>query len=115
MQIMGRGGLRASEVAYPANKHLRWSYEDNVSLFEVRGKNTKGGERKVRDAWMPESVADDVHKYSRERELAAADSWVQASTPSVRRWVKEAAEHVAEHRVDERWGEVLPMTFGDRG
>ena len=82
VQLMGRCGLRASEVTYLADEHLRWSDGDEVWLFEVRGKNTKGGDRKVRDAWMPEAVADDVHKYSRERGLTATESWVQASTPS---------------------------------
>jgi hypothetical protein len=33
-------------------------------------------------------------------------AWVDASTPSVRRWVKEAAEVVAEEIDDERWLDV---------
>jgi len=106
MQLMGRCGLRASEVPYPADEHLRWSEDGGVWLFEVRGKNTKGGARKVRDAWMPEAVADDVHKYSRERALDASESWVDASTASVRRWVKEAAQTVAEETNDDRWLKV---------
>ncbi|MFD1644384.1 site-specific integrase [Haloarchaeobius litoreus] len=106
VQLMGRCGLRASEVSYPADEHLRWSEDGDIWLFEVRGKNTRGGQRKVRDAWMPEAVADDVHKYSRERGLAPTESWVQASTPSVRRWVKEAVEEIADRRDDERWRDV---------
>jgi integrase len=106
VQLMGRCGLRASEVSYPGDEHLRWSDDGDVWLFEVRGKNTKGGEPKLRDAWMPEDVADDVHKYSRERGLGASEAWVDASTPSVRRWVKEAAQTVAEEADDERWSEV---------
>ncbi|TKR27950.1 site-specific integrase [Natronomonas salsuginis] len=103
MQLMGRCGLRASEVSYPADKHLRWSEDGDIWLFEVRGKNTKGGDPKIRDVWMPEDVADDVHKYSRERGLVATDRWVDASTPSIRRWVKETAETVAQETGDERW------------
>ncbi|MUV87833.1 tyrosine-type recombinase/integrase [Natronomonas sp. CBA1123] len=106
VQLMGRCGLRASEVNYPGDEHLRWSDDGDVWLFEVKGKNTKGGEPKLRDAWMPEDVADDVHKYSRERGLGASEAWVDASTPSVRRWVKEAAQTVAEETDDERWSEV---------
>ncbi|WP_178915175.1 site-specific integrase [Natronomonas gomsonensis] len=106
VQLMGRCGLRASEVSYPGDEHLRWSDDGDVWLFEVRGKNTKGGEPKLRDAWMPEDVADDVHKYSRERGLGASEAWVDASTPSVRRWVKEAAQMVAEEAGDERWSLV---------
>lgn len=67
MQLIGRCGLRASEVSYPGDDHLRYSEDGSVWSFEVRGKNTKGGDQKTRDAWMLEDVADDIHKYSRER------------------------------------------------
>ena len=106
MQLMGRCGLRASEVNYPSDEHLRWSDDGDVWLFEVRGKNTKGGSPKIRDAWMPEEVADDVHKFSRERGLGASETWVDVSTPSVRRWVNEAAQTAAQETNDERWSHV---------
>lgn len=73
VQLMGRCGLRASEVSYPADEHLRWSEKGDIWLFEVRGKNTKGGEPKIRDAWMREAIADVVHKFSRERSLDATE------------------------------------------
>lgn len=103
MQLMGRCGLRADEVSYPSDDDLRWSDDGDVWLFEVRGKNTKGGEPKVRDAWMPEHVADDVRKYTRERGLDTADAWIDASTSSVRRWVRDAAETVADRSDGDRW------------
>jgi integrase len=106
MQLMGRCGLRASEVNYPSDDGLRWSDDGEVWLFEVRGKNTKGGGKKTRDAWMPEAVAEDVHKYGRERALAGSEAWVDVSTPSIRRWVKEAAQVVAEQTGEARWSEV---------
>jgi hypothetical protein len=98
VQLMGRCGLRADEVPYPRDGDLRWSEDGEVWLFEVRGKNTSGGDKKTRDAWMPENVADDLHKFSRERGLDASDAWVDASKSSVRRWVKEAAERIAEEQ-----------------
>ncbi|WP_136602650.1 site-specific integrase [Salinigranum halophilum] len=106
VQLMGRCGLRASEVSYPGDDHLRYSEDGSVWLFEVRGKNTKGGDRKTRDAWMPDDVADDVHKYSRERQLDPSESWVNVSTPSVRRWVKEAAKAIADDLDEPRWQSV---------
>jgi len=106
VQLLGRCGLRADEVPYPGDDDLRWSEDGDVWLFEVQGKNTKGGDPKTRDAWMPEDVADDIHKYSRERGLDASESWVDASKSSVRRWVKEAAERVAERKDAPRWSEV---------
>jgi integrase len=106
VQLMGRCGLRASEVTYPADEHLRWSEKGEIWLLEVRGKNTKGGAPKIRDAWMPEAVADDVHKYSRERGLSPSTAWVDASTSTVRRWVKNAAQTVADETDDDRWRHV---------
>ncbi|MFC6938928.1 tyrosine-type recombinase/integrase [Salinirubellus sp. GCM10025818] len=106
VQLMGRCGLRADEVSYPADHHLRWSEDGEVWLFEVRGKNTAGGEPKVRDAWMPEAVADDIHKYSRERTLTASDPWVSVSTSTVRRWIREAREQLQEETGEWRWGHV---------
>jgi integrase len=55
---------------------------------------------------MPEAIDDDVHKYSRERDLDRTGPWVQASTPSVRRWIKEASQQLGERRDDERWRDV---------
>lgn len=49
---------------------------------------------------------DDVHEYTRERGLDAGDTWVSASKSSVRRWVKEAAERLAEGMGAPRWCEV---------
>jgi len=106
MQLMGRCGLRVSEVSYPSAEMLRWSKNGNIWLFEVLGKNTKGGGRKTRDAWMPENVADDIHKYSRERSFSELDTWVDASTPSIRRWVKEAAQVIADETGNDRWVSV---------
>jgi site-specific recombinase XerC len=105
--LMGRCGLRASEVSYPADKHLRHSDDADGWLLEVRGKNTEGGDPKIRDVWVPERVERDVRKFSRERGLSSADPWVSASTSSIRRWVREARELVAERSDQaERWRAV---------
>lgn len=106
IQLMGRCGLRASEVPSPSDADLRYSSEGEIWLFAVRGKNTKGGGKQTRDAWMPTAVADDLHKYSRERGLDPDDPWVPVSTDSVRRWVKEAAQTIATEQEAPRWEAV---------
>jgi len=78
IQLMGRCGVRASEVSYPDDSNLRYSDDGDIWLFEVQGKNTKGGSKTTRDAWMPDDVAEDMHKYSRERGSASPTS---GSTP----------------------------------
>ena len=106
VQLMGRAGLRASEVNYPGDAELWWSDEGECWRVEVRGKNTKGGEKTMRDAWLPEDVSDDLRKFSRERELAKTDPWIDASTDSIRRWVREARWTLVEETDDDRWSMV---------
>jgi len=107
IQLMGRCGFRASEVPYPGDAELRWSEDGGCWFVEVRGKNTKGGAKTLRDAWMPEAVESNVRRFSRERGRETGDAWVQVSTDSVRRWVREAAADVAaEAAQPERWQQV---------
>lgn len=89
--LMGRCGLRAHEVPGPGDDDLRWSDDGDCWLFAVRGKDTTGGAGKERDAWMPDTLADDIRKYTRERGLSSSEPWVDASPSTVRRWVYEAA------------------------
>lgn len=106
IQLMGECGLRASEVHYPCNSNLRWSSDGECWLLEVRGKNTKGGERTIRDAWVPESFAESIHRYASEREFEENESWVDVSTGTVRRWVRDAAVKVSAKLGDDRWSYV---------
>ena len=70
VQLMACCGLRASEVSYPGDAELRYSDDADGWLLEVRGKNTKGGDPTVRDAWMPEPVEANVRRFARERDCA---------------------------------------------
>ena len=107
IQLMARCGLRASEVSYPGDAELRYSDEADGWLLEVRGKNTKGGDPTARDAWMPKPVESNVRRFARERDRSTGDAWVQASTSTVRRWVREGAADVAEDDPQaDRWRQV---------
>ena len=106
IQLMVRGGLRADEVTYPTLDRLRWSSGGDCWLVEVRGKNTKGGEKKTRDAWLPEHVAENIQRFVSERNRDATEPIVSVSTSSVRRWVREAAQAVADDGHGDRWRSV---------
>lgn len=106
VQLMGRCGFRADEVNYLGDAELRYSDEGDCWLVEVRGKNTEGGPPKVRDAWMPADAKENIRRFSRERDCVTKEPWVDAATSTVRRWVKDAAEYVAEEETGERWREV---------
>jgi len=114
VQLMVRCGFRADEVSYPSRDHLRWSSSGECWLIEVRGKNTKGGGPKTRDAWVPEPVAENMQRFVSERDRDGSEPIVSVSTGSVRRWVKEAAaellnehgdrwEHVSSHDLRRSW------------
>ena len=105
VQLMGRLGLRVSEVPYPSDNNLRWSDDGECWFVTVRGKDTTGG-KKTRDAWLPNDVEDDIRKYSRERGKSDNEAWVSASNPSIRRWVSEAGDALADETENERWSYV---------
>lgn len=103
IQLMTECGLRSDEVPKVTLGDIRYSEEGDCWLFQVEGKNTDGGDPKLRDAYMPEDVERNVSKYARERGLEDTDPLVDVSPSSVRRWVREAAESVAEGTDNDRW------------
>jgi len=106
IQLMLRCGLRADEVGYPTQERLRWSSGGDCWLLEVRGKNTKGGSQKTRDAWVPEPVAENIQRFVSERGRDDTGPIVSVATSSVRRWVREAAEKLADDGQGDRWRSV---------
>ena len=106
IQLQTQCGLRSDEVPKVTLGDIRYSDDGECWLFSVRGKNTEGGDPKMRDAWMPENVWRNVSKYARERGLSDEDPLVSVSPSSVRRWVREAAQSVAEDTEKDRWNHV---------
>jgi integrase len=106
VQLMGRVGCRADEVTYPTPSDLRWSSSGDCWLLELRGKDTTGGDGKTRDAWVPDAVAENLQRFASERDRGQSDSFVDASTSSVRRWVREARHELVEAGHGERWEAV---------
>lgn len=106
VQLMGRCGLRADEVTYPTRDRLRWSSSGDCWFAEVKGKNTDGGEKKTRDVWVPGEVADNIQRFTSERDVGVDEPVVGVSTSSVRRWVREAARSLADDGQGERWRQV---------
>ncbi|RDI70540.1 site-specific integrase [Halopelagius longus] len=106
IQLMTQCGLRSDEVPKVAMEDIRWSEEGECWLFEIAGKNTDGGKPKKRDAWMPEETERNVSKYVRERGLSDEEPLVSVSPSSVRRWVREAAQTIAEEAENNRWNNV---------
>lgn len=77
IQLMGRCGSRSSSVltAKPAN--LRWNSEGEYWEITLRGKNTKGGKKTVRDAFVPTRVKENLDRYASERDISNDEQKVE--------------------------------------
>lgn len=110
---MGNVGLRASGVPTATPRGLKRNDEGEYWELEVRGKNTTGGEKATRDAYVPEGVARELENYAKERDISPSEPYVTASVDSIRRWVREAREplrnesgrwqHVSSHDLRRSW------------
>ncbi|AEH37530.1 site-specific integrase [Halopiger xanaduensis] len=94
MRLMGFVGSRASGVPSARPEGINWNSEGEYWELELKGKNTRGGEKKTRDAYLPGRIKDMLDIYADERSIADDEPFVDASTSSIRRWVSEAAEDV---------------------
>lgn len=101
--LMGHVGCRASGVLSARPDGVSYNSEGDYWEIEIRGKNTKGGEKTVRDAYLPRRVKDMLDIYADERSIADDEPYVDASVSTVRRWVTEAAARMDEKTETERW------------
>lgn len=104
--LMGKVGLRASGVLTAKPQGIEYDEDGEYWRLTVRGKNTKGGDKATRDAYVPEDVKRELENYSKERDIAPSEPYVNVSVDSVRRWVREAAQALEEESNTDRWGEV---------
>jgi integrase len=102
--LMGKVGLRASGVPTAKPQGLTYNEEGDFWQLTVKGKNTKGGEKATRDAYVPEGVKRELENYAKERDISPSEPYVSASVDSIRRWVREAREPLTEE--NERWQDV---------
>ncbi|TSD08562.1 site-specific integrase [Haloglomus irregulare] len=102
--LMGKVGLRASGVSTAKPQGLRHNDEGEYWELSVAGKNTKGGDKATRDAYVPESVKRELENYAKERNIAPSEPYVSVSVDSIRRWVREAREPLTDD--NERWQHV---------
>ena len=104
--LMGKVGLRASGVPTAKPQGLTYNDEGEYWQLTVKGKNTKGGDKATRDAFVPDEVKRELMNYAKERDISPSEPFVDVSTDSVRRWVREAATELTEGTENERWSHV---------
>lgn len=101
--LMEKVGCRASGVQSATPAGLNYNDEGDYWELELQGKNTKGGEKKTRDAYVPDTVKRTLDIYESERDLEPDEPYVDVSVSTIRRWVRETAELMYESTENERW------------
>lgn len=106
MRLMAEVGCRASGVLSATPGGIKYNSDGEYWQIEIRGKNTKGGGKTTRDAYLSESVKQTLDIYADERDIADDEKFVNKSESTVRRWVDEAAEAIAKETGNDRWHHV---------
>jgi len=105
IQLMTRVGCRVSGVLTAKPENLEWNSSGEYWEIAIRGKNTKGGEKTVRDAYVPDSVKDNLDRYQSERDINPSEPYIQKSVKTVERWVREITNELSQNHA-ERWKHV---------
>ena len=103
VQLMLRVGCRVSGIFSITPSNISWNEKGEYWEVRVRGKNTKGGEKTVRDAYLPNRVKENLDRYASERDIGANEQYVQKSKSTVRRWVSELGNELADEMDEPRW------------
>lgn len=103
IRLMGFVGPRASGVPSARPAGVSYNADGDYWQLELQGKNTKGGEKKTRDTYLPRRLKDMLDIYTDERDIDDDEAYVDASVSTIRRWVSEAAERMYGETENERW------------
>lgn len=107
IQLGGYVGLRAFEVPQVCPKHVkRTSDGQHYRLRVPEGKDTTGGGGKPRDAFLPEDVERDLHRYQNAESIDRGEPFIELTESGIRAVVKRTAERAAEETGDEDFRHV---------
>lgn len=95
IRLMAEVGCRASGVLSAKPAGIEYNSEGGYWQIEIKGKNTKGGKKTIRDAYLPDSVKQTLDIFADERNIANEEPYVDKSESTVRRWVVEAGKEMA--------------------
>ena len=102
VQLGGYVGLRAFEIPQVTPSHVKRTPDgDHFRLRVPEGKDTTGSGGKPRDAYLPNDVEGDIHRYVTSGEIGRDEPIVDLSVGGVRAAVKRTAERAAEATGDE--------------
>ncbi|WP_254841146.1 site-specific integrase [Natronomonas marina] len=102
IQLGGYVGLRAFEIPQIKPKHIKRTEDgDHYRLRVPEGKDTTGNGGKPRDAYLPQDVEGDIHRYQNAEAINPGQPLVDLTERAVRDVVKRTAISAAEKTGDE--------------
>ena len=109
--LMLRCGLRSEETTTVTPNDVARAKDGESWFLTVRGKNTKGGEKTTRDAWLPDDVEKVLFNFQRERGIQDDEPYLPVTPRTVQNWITNkqgtgAADVLAESDPSEDWEHV---------
>lgn len=106
VQLCVRVGCRVSGALTGRPESLEWNSDGEYWQITILGKNTKGGQKTVRDAYVPKEVKRNLDRYQSERGIDPDEPYVDKSVDTARRWIRNITNEIAEETDEERWEHV---------
>ena len=101
IQLGGYVGLRAFEIPQIQPNHVKRTEDgDHYHLRVPEGKDTKNGTGMPRDAYLPNAVERDLHRYITAESILPDDPVIDLSPRGVRAVVERTAARAAEETGD---------------
>lgn len=89
-------GLRAFEIHQITPSHVKRTEANHYRLRVPEGKDTRSGEGKPRDAYLPKQVEARLYQYQTVENIGPDDSYVDLTTDGIRSAVKRIAKAAAD-------------------
>lgn len=85
--LMLRCGLRSEETTTVTPGDVQRAKDGESWFLEVEGKNTKGGKKTTRGAWLPDDVEKALFNFARERGIADDEPYLPYTPRTVQNWI----------------------------
>ena len=82
------------------NIKLKENLTKNYWAFHIGDSDSK------REAYVPDELLTEIHKYASERNIQDDEAYIQHSEDTVRGWVSELCEEIAEETGEDRWNQI---------
>jgi integrase len=86
--LMLRCGLRSEETTTVTPGDVERAKDGESWLLNVRGKNTKGGQKTTRKAWLPADVEKGLFNFARERDLNDTEPYLPYTPRTIQNWIR---------------------------